>query len=411
MTAGYSAGSGFIFETDGNTAFVVTNHHVVEDEDAIDVRVENTRTYKATLLGYDSDKDVAVMSICCNSNFHALEWKPDASYEVSDQVVAVGYPRSSSSRVTATIGQVKDDWVGAILGYIAHDAPLNPGNSGGPLFSMEGKVLGVNTASSNITEGLFYAVPYSTIEDDVADWKSRLVVATEPSPTPAPSTGLTMSGRGNGSEFVTLEYGGYIATATISDVCSLASCHRPFAIKIESLFGDAGDDWAYAPSRAAEGSYVFLLNVGDSETGSYERDLFEGRQLVFMETRGAWTITFAAVETSLTPAPSVEQTISGSAYGTSPVILGPGNYLVTATVNDNCYGSGCGNLYYFKINIESAIGNKQSGKYWSNAEGSYAFLLKVGDSVTSSSRQDLLEGMQVVTVEALGSWAITFTPQ
>ena len=186
MTAGYSAGSGFIFETDGNTAFVVTNHHVVEDEDAIDVRVENTRTYKATLLGYDSDKDVAVMSICCNSNFHALEWKPDASYEVSDQVVAVGYPRSSSSRVTATIGQVKDDWVGAILGYIAHDAPLNPGNSGGPLFSMEGKVLGVNTASSNITEGLFYAVPYSTIEDDVADWKSRLVVTAEPSPTPVP---------------------------------------------------------------------------------------------------------------------------------------------------------------------------------------------------------------------------------
>ena len=186
MTAGYSAGSGFIFETDGNTAFVVTNHHVVEDEDAIDVRVENTRTYKATLLGYDSDKDVAVMSICCNSNFHALEWKPDASYEVGDQVVAVGYPRASSSRVTATIGEVKNDWAGAILGYISHDAPLNPGNSGGPLFSVEGKVLGVNTASSNITEGLFYAVPYSAIADDVADWKSRLIVTAEPSPTPVP---------------------------------------------------------------------------------------------------------------------------------------------------------------------------------------------------------------------------------
>ena len=73
-----------------------------------------------------------------------------------------------------------------IFEYITHDAPLNPGNSGGPLFSMEGKVLGVNTASSNITEGLFYAVPYSTIEDDVADWKSRLVVTAEPSPTPVP---------------------------------------------------------------------------------------------------------------------------------------------------------------------------------------------------------------------------------
>ena len=187
VTAGFSAGSGFIFATEGDNAFVVTNHHVVEDEDAIDVRVTNSRTYKATLLGYDSDKDVAVMSICCNSNFHALEWKPDASYEVGDQVVAVGYPRSSSSSVTATIGKVKDDWAGYILEYIGHDAPLNPGNSGGPLFSMEGKVLGVNTASSRITEGLFYAVPYSAIEDDVADWKSRLVVTTEPSPTPRPT--------------------------------------------------------------------------------------------------------------------------------------------------------------------------------------------------------------------------------
>ena len=86
------------------------------------------------------------MSICCNSDFKTLEWKPDASYEAGDQVVAVGYPPSSSSRVTATIGEVKDDFLGYLWGYIPHDAPLNPGNSGGPLFSMEGKVLGVNTA-------------------------------------------------------------------------------------------------------------------------------------------------------------------------------------------------------------------------------------------------------------------------
>ena len=72
VTAGRNGGSGFIFDTEGDTSFVVTNHHVVEDEDAIDVRVKNTRTYKATLLGYDSDKDVAVMSICCDSSFTAL---------------------------------------------------------------------------------------------------------------------------------------------------------------------------------------------------------------------------------------------------------------------------------------------------------------------------------------------------
>ena len=159
VTAGRKGGSGFIFDTEGNTAFVVTAHHVIEGEDAIDVRVENTRTYKATLLGYDSDEDVAVISICCSSTFQILAWDSGASATVGDQVVAVGYPRGSSSRVTATIGQVKNDWVADVVANIAHDAPLNPGNSGGPLFSTKGEVLGINTASSTRTEGLFYAVP------------------------------------------------------------------------------------------------------------------------------------------------------------------------------------------------------------------------------------------------------------
>ena len=187
MTAGRKWGSGFIFDTEETTAFVATAHHVIEDEDAIDVQVENARTYKATLLGYDSDEDVAVMSICCNSDFKVLAWDSATSAEVGDQVVAIGYPRSSSSRVTATIGQIKNDWAGAAAGYISHDAPLNPGNSGGPLFSVEGKVLGINTAISTRRADIGYAVPYSTIADKVADWKSRLIVTAEPWPTPTPT--------------------------------------------------------------------------------------------------------------------------------------------------------------------------------------------------------------------------------
>ena len=223
VTAGRNGGSGFIFDTEGTTAFVVTNHHVVEDEDAIDVRVKNTRTYKATLLGYDSDKDVAVMSICCNSSFTALAWDSGASAALGEQVVAVGYPRSSSSSVTATIGQVKDDWVSATLGYISHDAPLNPGNSGGPLFSMEGKVLGVNTAGSTTTAGIFYAVPYSTIEDDVADWKSRLIVATELSPTPVPKPTPLCT--------------------PVPGPLGSRECPLPFGISAEIKFSDESDHW------------------------------------------------------------------------------------------------------------------------------------------------------------------------
>ena len=63
VTAGSSGGSGFIFATAGDTAFVVTNHHVIEDADAIDVTVKDARTYPATLLGFNSDKDVAVLAM------------------------------------------------------------------------------------------------------------------------------------------------------------------------------------------------------------------------------------------------------------------------------------------------------------------------------------------------------------
>ena len=191
VTAGRKGGSGFIFDTEENTAFVVTAHHVIEDEDAIDVRVKNTKTYKATLLGYDADKDVAVLSICCSSAFNALAWDSGASADVGEQIVAVGYPRSSSPQVIATIGEIKDDPRGTPRGFIAHDAPLNPGNSGSPLFSKEGKVLGINTAISTTKEGIGYAVPYSVVADKVADWKSRLIVAGEPWPTPTPTPSPT----------------------------------------------------------------------------------------------------------------------------------------------------------------------------------------------------------------------------
>ena len=187
VTAGSKEGSGFIFSTEDDTAFVVTAYHVVGDEDAIYVHVENAQIFRATLLGYNADKDVAVMSICCESSFAVLPWKADAIAVTGEQVVAIGLSRSSSNRVTATIGEVKVDDTGQAFGYIPHDAPLNPGDSGGPLFSMDGRVLGINTGSSTTREGLFYAVPYSVIEKDIADWKSRLVLSSQPSSKPTPT--------------------------------------------------------------------------------------------------------------------------------------------------------------------------------------------------------------------------------
>ena len=184
VEAGYSSsGTGFIFDVTGETGFVVTNHHVVEDDPGdIDVIVEG-RSYIGTLLGYSSDEgvDIAVVSICCSPNFHFLPWERGGTGRLGDPVMALGRPRDIA---VSTTGELVEDIVTIGVDFVGHDAPLQQGSSGGPLLSMDGKVLGINTASSKLTEGIFYAVPYEKVRSQVTEWKSRLVVAT---PTKMPT--------------------------------------------------------------------------------------------------------------------------------------------------------------------------------------------------------------------------------
>ena len=191
VTAGSSAGSGFIFDVEGTTAFVITNHHVIEpDTRGIDVRLRGSNTYKATLLGFDEDIDVAVVSFCCASDLTALTWEEQVP-ETDTQVVAVGYARSSSRDVTSTSGKTVWDSTLVVADALAgdrkiiwHDAPLNPGSSGGPLLSMRGQVFGMNSGileRSNTSA----AVAYESLKEFIEEWRGKLVVA--PQPTPAPS--------------------------------------------------------------------------------------------------------------------------------------------------------------------------------------------------------------------------------
>lgn len=184
VTAENSAGSGFTFAVEGTTAFVITNQHIVQIAlQNTDVQVRDTQTYKATVLGLDDELDIAVVSICCSSDFHAIPWETEATPAPDTDVVAVGYPRSSSSRVTSTLGKVtqgpqniRDD-----QRVIWHTAPLNPGNSGGPLLSMKGTVWGVNAGTS---DGVFAAIAYRSISELIEEWKGQLVVAPNPTPSP-----------------------------------------------------------------------------------------------------------------------------------------------------------------------------------------------------------------------------------
>ena len=190
----YGSGSGFIFATEETTAFVATNHHVIEDADAIDVQLLDGQSYEALLLGWDADRDVAVLAVCCSYDFTALPWEP-ISPGVGTQVVAVGYPRGSVGGITATVGEVVgSDALSTEFNFIPHSAPLNPGNSGGPLFSMpEARVLGINTARGTETLS-FYSVPYQAIEEPMKEWRAKLVIAPAPTPTPTVTFGAVTAG-------------------------------------------------------------------------------------------------------------------------------------------------------------------------------------------------------------------------
>ena len=173
-----SSGSGFIFDIEETTAFVATNHHVIKSAfNMPTVTVGDSRTYEALVLGWDADRDVAVLAICCSDSFTVLSWEEETP-NVGADVVAIGYPRGGSdSKVTATIGEVAPhDATSRRFDFIPHTAPLNPGNSGGPLFSMpDARVLGINTSAGTTTLS-FYAVPLQAIEEQIIKWRSQLVV-------------------------------------------------------------------------------------------------------------------------------------------------------------------------------------------------------------------------------------------
>ena len=288
VEAGYrSGGTGFIFDTTGETGFVVTNHHVVEDDTgSIDV-ITQGRSYVGTLLGYDSstEVDVAVLSICCSPKFHALPWEAGGTFSVGSEVMAMGRPRDVP---VSTTGKVVFDIVPTIfdVDLITHDAPLQAGSSGGPLLTMDGKVLGINTAASKLTDGVFFAVPYAAVADQVLEWKTRLVVVN---PTPAPVLGaseLQLMGVGTKELFWSVPKGRYIVTVTVK-----GNGGERFYARFENVRD--GEVWSEAEYDVSDQKFTYLVDVLSSdEATKCCPDLHPGRHLVKVDAQGSWAITF-----------------------------------------------------------------------------------------------------------------------
>ena len=155
-------GSGFFLTSDG---YVVTNNHVVENAEKIQVVTVDGDQFEAELVGRDEKTDLALLRIKDGDNFPSLAWgDSEDSLNIGDWVMAIGNPRGLGGSVSAGIVSQKARNIsrGAYDFYIQTDAAINPGNSGGPLVSMDGRVVGVNTliySGQGGSDGLGFSIP------------------------------------------------------------------------------------------------------------------------------------------------------------------------------------------------------------------------------------------------------------
>src|SRR3974377_200185 len=161
-------GSGFFISADG---YAVTNNHVVDSADKVEVTTDDGKTYTAKVIGTDARTDLALIKVEGGSNFSFAKLS-DGKPRIGDWVLAVGNPFGLGGTVTAGIVSAngRDIGTGPYDDFIQIDAPVNKGNSGGPAFNTEGEVMCVNTAiysPSARSVGIAFAVPASALQSVV----------------------------------------------------------------------------------------------------------------------------------------------------------------------------------------------------------------------------------------------------
>ncbi|MCF8475982.1 MAG: Do family serine endopeptidase [Pseudolabrys sp.] len=159
-----SLGSGFIIDASG---LVVTNNHVIADADEVSVILNDGTTLKAELIGTDKKTDLALLKVTPTKPLTAVKFGDSDKMRLGQWVIAIGNPFSLGGTVTAGIvsARNRDIQSGPYDNYIQTDAAINRGNSGGPLFNLDGEVIGVNTAiisPSGGSIGIGFAVPSKT---------------------------------------------------------------------------------------------------------------------------------------------------------------------------------------------------------------------------------------------------------
>jgi hypothetical protein len=166
-----STGTGFVIESTPSFAYVVTNDHVVNGATDVTLSTQDGTQLPAIAVQEDSADDLAVIKIAQPATpFSALSWGDSESAQLGEQVVAIGFalglqgePTVSNGIISALHRDVGQRWT-----YLQHTAPINHGNSGGPLLDMNGTVIGINTLLDENAQSVYFAIPASSAKGKVA---------------------------------------------------------------------------------------------------------------------------------------------------------------------------------------------------------------------------------------------------
>ena len=167
-------GSGAIIREDG---LIVTNYHVIEGKAEVNAALSNRKTYKAEIIGFNQDNDIAVLKID-RTGLRFFEFGNSDNLRVGEKVLALGNPLGLDFTVTQGIVSAKNRKISGMAGdFIQTDVPINPGNSGGPLVNKAGELVGLNTMKAKNQEGLGFAIPSnfvkSNAEEIIAKWEAK----------------------------------------------------------------------------------------------------------------------------------------------------------------------------------------------------------------------------------------------
>ncbi|WP_054939695.1 S1C family serine protease [Paenibacillus ihuae] len=266
----YGIGTGFIYESSG---YILTNQHVVENADVIQVTVDGTtKPYGAKLLGASKDLDLAVLKIE-GADFPTVALGDSDSIKVGSEVVAIGNPQGFDHTVTAGVLSAKDrsidineeDGSGTrnYKNLLQTDASINPGNSGGPLLNLNGQVIGMNVAVSTESQGIGFAIAVNTIKEVVDKLEANQEIPKEPVPFIGASL-MTITDEVAKQMGTDINEGSVVAEIVFKSPAYTADL-RPYDI----ITGVNGTKYATSQDLI---TYIQSLKVGDKVTLNVVRD-------------------------------------------------------------------------------------------------------------------------------------------